>query len=107
MNPDLYYFFVSAFFGVIGGFPYELERLFRRKGKRVFPVFYFCFLFLLSTFGQILFRFPSYRIYFGVGTFLGFTVYLKSIHRILDFFLNFLYNKTKSNKKVLYDGRKD
>lgn len=44
---------------------------------------------------SVLFGFPDFRFYMYAGNLLGLVLYLKSVHRMLDFFLKVCYNGIK------------
>ena len=96
---DLSFALVSMAAGVIGGVLGEplslLREFFAGKGRILFD---FCsvvivlipYLFL-ATFS----RFSDFRTYFWLFSLLGWAMYRKSIHRIVDFLTKRLYNRKK------------
>jgi hypothetical protein len=98
MTEQLYIFFLCLLGGAISGVVYEPFYLlkFCLKGKKI--VFFSDILFFLAfsaiyVFLSVLFDFPYFRLYMFIGCLLGLLLYLKSIHYILAFFIEMVYNR--------------
>ena len=89
--------------GFIGGILYEpfayLRLIFgckNEKNKIIGGILDFAFWLifaLLSVSLSCVFKFPSFRLYIGIGYVFGGIIYRKSLHRIVAFFENVCYNK--------------
>lgn len=104
--------------GFIGGILYEPFAFFRlvfgcknEKNKIIGGILDCAFWVLFAIVSVCLscaFKFPSFRLYIGIGYLFGGIIYLKSLHRIVAFFENVCYNKIiqgltkrKNRKKLL------
>ena len=91
--------------GFVGGIFYEIFSCLRylfdcKGGKRsiltgIFDVAFFSLFALFTVWLSTLLKFPAFRAYMGVGYAVGLILYLKSMHRILDFFEKTCYNRIK------------
>ena len=112
------YFLLSLTTGFVGGLLYELFAFIRlicgcdrrkRKTVGVITDVAFCISFaLLGIYSCFLFRFPSFRVYIGIGWLLGGIIYSKTLRIMVAFFEKVCYNKlarvakkAKSKKKLL------
>lgn len=97
------YFCLTVIIGFAWGLIYELFSVFRfvfgcDKNKTIgvaLDVLFCITLALGYTLAAFLLRFPDFRIYMFVGIGLGFTLYLKSLHRIVAFFEKVCYNNVR------------
>ena len=104
-------FILCVCFGVVGGVFYELLSLFKilffpwKKAKRFFgnliDIVFWISLWIASVYLSFSFKFPSFRVYMGIGYLLGGILYLKILHKIVAFFKRICYNNIrKAIKKV-------
>ncbi len=119
----VFIFLVCALCGVLSGFVYDGfyiartvvcgtdKRVYSVKDKiftAVCDVLYFAVFAAMFLFCTYLFDFCALRLYMLVGCAVGALLYLKSLHIILAFFINKVYNsigrKIRSNRKA--DGRR-
>ena len=99
---ELPVFFQSVLFGFVSGVFYEVFSILRyilgiKRGKMlalgvIFDVCFFAIFAIFTTFLANLAGFPAFRWYIAVGYGVGFLLYLKILHRILDFFEKVCYN---------------
>ena len=112
-------FFQSIAVGFLSGAFYEPFSVLRwicgiKCGKKVvlgvlFDVLFFAAFALFATCAATALRFPAFRWYIGVGYAAGFLLYLKILHRILDFFEKVCYNavyKVVVSRKIARKRRK-
>ncbi len=97
-------------FGLVYDFFFCLRYPFRARWVRYFTDFSFCLCFTAGyLFLSVLFEFPAFRFYMFVALVAGFFLYLKSVHKIVAFLVEKLYNsivrKTKDGN--LCRKRKD
>ena len=94
-------FFQCVAVGFVCGITYEpfafLRRFFPLKRWKIWwgvccdIAFFIAFATLYVGVG-IMLSFPYYRFFMAIGAFIGLIIYLKTLHRILDFFVNVCYN---------------
>lgn len=104
MNADqIYVFFVCLFCGVASGPFYDafylLKKLFPARAGVALDIVFCLFFAGLYIFLAVLFSLPEMRLFMFVGCLLGFLVYLKSFHRIVAFFTEWLYNNIIRRRK--------
>lgn len=98
---QIFIFLVCVLAGVASGPFYELLFVFRRltgDNRAVavaLDVVFFVLFAAMSVFIAVLFSFPDFRVYMYLGNLFGLILYLKSIHRIVDFFLKVCYNRLR------------
>ncbi len=108
---QLQIFFKCIAVGYLCGVLYEPFSLLRRatgfiKGGKLFlelaldVLFFALFAAVYIGAGTVL-SFPYFRLFMAVGAFVGLILYLKSLHRILDFFENVCYNTIRRVVKKL------
>lgn len=119
----VFIFLICALCGVLSGVVYDIfyiarvvvcgadKRVYTVKDKiftAVCDVLYFAVFAAMFLFCAYLFDFCALRLYMLVGCAVGALLYLKSLHIILAFFINKVYNsigrKIRSNRKA--DGRR-
>lgn len=98
MNEQIYFFLICVLCGVVSGCVYDCLYIVKRllPGRKVgasLDVLFFIVFAVMYIFLAVLFEFPSFRPYLFLGCLLGLLLYLKSVHIILDFLINMLYNK--------------
>lgn len=117
---ELSVFFQSVFIGFVGGIIYEIFSVLRwvfgvKKGKMfalgvVFDVVFFAIFAFFTTISSTFAGFPAFRWYIAVGYGIGFLLYLKILHRILDFLekvcYNAIYKSIKTCKSKLKKQKK-
>ncbi|MBR7099715.1 MAG: spore cortex biosynthesis protein YabQ [Clostridia bacterium] len=96
----LYVFFSCLLCGTASGVVYDLLyplKVFLNHKKLNFAldILFFLFFSAIYIFASVLFAFPAFRLYMFVACCIGLLLYLKSCHRILDFFVKRLYNILK------------
>ncbi|MBQ8885429.1 MAG: spore cortex biosynthesis protein YabQ [Clostridia bacterium] len=105
-------FLLCALAGIISGVFYDLLSPVRRRFG--FWTSFFCdALFFLALAGidvlfSVHFGFPAFRFYMFLGNAVGIGLYLKSVHRIVDFFEKLCYNslvKIRKRRKKKENGR--
>ena len=94
--------FQSIIIGFVGGVFYEVFSVMRwlcgvKRGKAyalgvLFDVLFFAIFAVFATFTATKAGFPAFRWYIFVGYGIGLLLYLKILHRILDFFEKVCYN---------------
>ena len=67
----------------------------------IFDILFFAVFAVFTVLLGALLKFPDFRAFMGVGYAVGLILYLKSIHRILDFFEKKCYNTVKKAVKRL------
>ena len=90
---------VGAAGGIFYDVLYPLKLFIKKRANKFIPVFdaLFCVLFAgIYIFASVWLAFPDFRGYMFFGCMLGFLLYLKSFHRILDFLFKMLYNRIKN-----------
>lgn len=97
-------FLVCALIGCVCGVVYDVFAPFRRvKCARVAAdiAFFLCaaFLYLVAS---VKCRFPDFRLYEYLGLSLGFLIYLKSVRRVVAFFLKMCYTIYEKAKNKLF-----
>lgn len=104
----LWTFFACVLVGAAGGVLYDvlypLKLLIRKKAAKfvvAFDAIFFVLFAGLYVFASVAFAFPDFRGYMFAGCMLGFLLYLKSFHRILDFLFKMLYNKIKNRGHII------
>ena len=99
---QIYIFFVCLLAGYIGSIVYEIFSFFRwlfacEKGKNkflgiVFDVLFFIIFALWTVFVAKYMQLPNFRGYMWIAYLGGWGLYLKSLHRMLDFLKKVCYN---------------
>lgn len=98
---QIYIFLVCVLTGMAGGLLYEPFCALRRfAGGKTAASLVFDTLFFLAFAGLCVsassaFAFPDFRVYMFLGDMLGLILYLKSIHRIVDFLQKVCYNRAR------------
>ncbi|MBQ9081131.1 MAG: hypothetical protein IJY26_00655 [Clostridia bacterium] len=97
---QLYVFFSCVLSGVVAGVAYDIlylvKKWARNRAVRIaLDVFFFVLFSGIYVFVSVMFSLPSFRLYMFLGCLVGLLLYLKSMHRILDFFVKRLYNIKK------------
>lgn len=97
---QLYVFFCCVLSGVVSGVVYDILYLVKQfaKGKAVavsLDALFFIVFAGIYIFISVMFALPSFRPYMFFGCLAGLLLYLKSMHRILAFFVKTLYNVKK------------
>lgn len=90
----------SVFSGVIAGVLYEpfylLRRLIKFRTVKIFlDVLFFLFFSAIFISVSVVFDFPEIRLFTIFGAFAGFLLYIFSLHRIVAFLIEKLYNVFK------------
>lgn len=108
-------FLLCALAGIAIGVVHDVLAPVRRHAPFAAGVFCDAVLFLALAAADIAlsvrFCFPSFRLYMALGNAIGLILYLKSVHRIVDFFEKLCYNsfikakKRRKNRKVSQDKR--
>lgn len=98
MNGQAYYFLICILCGVSSGVLYDVFYLVKRfltgeKTGLLLDVLFFLLFAGMYIFLSVLLGFPDFRLYLFLGCLIGLVLYLKSVHIILDFLVNMLYNK--------------
>lgn len=98
---QIYYFFCcllcGAASGVVYDFIYVVKQIFSNKKIHFLLDIIFFFAFSgMYIFTSVMFELPSFRLYMFIGCLIGLLLYLKSMHRMLAFFVKRLYNIVKN-----------
>ena len=109
---QIYFFSLCLLVGYASGIIYEIFSFFRwifacERGKYkilgiVLDVLFFIFFAIWSVFVAKSMQFPNFRAYMWIAYMVGWALYLKSLHRMLDFLKKVCYNFLKEAIK----GRK-
>ncbi len=100
-SDQIFIFLVCALTGMAAGIVYEpfflLRKVFRDKpaASVVFDTLFFLVFAAMSVAVSALFACPDFRVYMYLGNFLGLILYLKSIHRMVDFLQKVCYNEAR------------
>ena len=99
--PQLAVLIVCLTAGIAAGLVYELNCIVRALCKQrtawiAADVLFFLAFVCLFALLRALFFLPDFRVYMYVAALLGFWLYHESLHRILAFFTQRLYNKCRS-----------
>ncbi len=97
---QIYVFFSCVLCGAAGGIIYDIIYIVKgfvrvKSGKIALDILFFLLFALVYVFLSVLFSLPDFRVYMFIACLLGLILYLKSLHRILDFFIKRLYNVIK------------
>lgn len=103
MNEQIYFFSICVLCGAASGIVYDFLYVIKRflPGKKTcifLDVLFFVVFAGMYVFLSVLLEFPDFRPYFFFGCLVGLVLYLKSMHIILAFLINMLYNKTEKSR---------
>lgn len=106
---QIYILTVCMFTGILGGILYEPFFLARKLIRLHFfgiiaDVLFFVFFGITYVFISVMYDFPAVRPYMLAGALAGLLLYLFSLHRIVAFLIEKLYNNIKN--KIRYRKRK-
>ena len=103
---QIFILFACMFSGVISGTVYEPFYLLRkfinnRVAKIIFDVLFFALFSIIFVAISVIFNFPKIRFFMFIGAFCGLFLYLITLHRIVAFLFEKLYNIIKQVVRCL------
>jgi hypothetical protein len=98
MTDQIYTFFICLLGGVASGVVYEVIYIVKLfvKGKKMaiaLDILFFLVFAAIYVFLAVIFSLPYFRLYMFIACQVGLLLYLKSIHYILAFFIEMVYNR--------------